>query len=72
VPGVNWIGVVIAGIVFGAIWGALFGFLGHAATRGQRDFSSVKTMEAGRYEVLVRGEFAARAAQLLTQGIYKN
>lgn len=71
VPGVNWIGVVIAGIIFGAIWGALFGFLGHAATRGQRDFSSVKTMEAGRYEVLVRGEFATRAAQLLNQGIYK-
>ncbi|BDZ52201.1 membrane protein [Frondihabitans sucicola] len=71
VPGVNWIGVVIGGIVFGAIWGALFGFLGHAATRGQRDFASVKTMEAGRYEVLVRGEFATKATQLLNESVYK-
>ena len=71
VPGVNFLGVVIAGVVFGAIWGALFGFLGHAATRGQRDFSSVKTMEAGRYEVLVRSEFATKAVQLLADGVYK-
>jgi hypothetical protein len=71
VPGVNGLGVIIAGISFGALWGALFGFVGHAATRGQRDFSSVKTMEAGRYEVLVRGQFAARASQMLTDIVYK-
>lgn len=71
VPGVSWIAVVLTAVLFGAVWGALFGFIGHAATRGQRDFASVKTMEAGRYEVLVRGEFAARAAQMLAQDIYK-
>lgn len=70
VPGVNWIGVVLGGLLFGAIWGALFGFLGHAATRGKRDFASVKTMEAGRYEVLVRGEFATKASQVLADGVY--
>lgn len=71
VPGVNWGAVVLAGIVFGAVWGALFGFLGHAATRGKRDFSSVKTMEAGRYEVLVRADVATRAAQVLAEGVYR-
>ncbi len=71
VPGINGLGVIIAGISFGALWGALFGFVGHAATRGQRDFSSVKTMEAGRYELIVRGEFAARASQMLAEIVYK-
>ena len=52
----------------GALWGALWGAVGHAATRGRRDFASVKTMEAGRYEVLVRGELSARAHQVLAQG----
>jgi hypothetical protein len=70
IPKVSFIAVIITAVVFGAVWGGVFGLIGHAATRGQRDFSSVKTMEAGRYEVLVRGEFAAKASQLLNQGIY--
>jgi hypothetical protein len=69
--GDNFFLVLIVALVLGAIWGAIFGFVGHAATRGQRDFASVKTMEAGRYEVLVRGEFAARASQMLADGVYK-
>ncbi|MCU1528846.1 MAG: hypothetical protein JWP75_2609 [Frondihabitans sp.] len=72
IPKVSFIAVIITAIVFGAVWGGIFGLIGHAATRGQRDFSSVKTMEAGRYEVLVRGEFATKASQLLSEGIYKN
>lgn len=71
IPGDNFFIVVITAVVLGAIWGALFGFVGHAATRGRRDFSSIKTMEAGRYEVLVRGEFAARASQMLADHVYK-
>lgn len=72
VGGVNPFAVILTATAFGVLWGALFGFLGHAATRGQRDFSSIKTMEAGRYEVLVRGEFATRASQVLADGVYKN
>ncbi|MGA1811115.1 general stress protein [Frondihabitans sp. 4ASC-45] len=71
VPGVQIIPALLTAIVVGALWGALFGFVGHAMTRGQRDFSSVKTMEAGRYEVLVRGEFATKAQQMLTDNVYK-
>ena len=62
------IGVLLVAVGAGALWGALWGAIGHAATRGRRDFSSVKTMEAGRYEVLVRGELAARAHQVLATG----
>jgi len=67
-PGVAFIGVLLIALGAGALWGALWGAVGHAATRGRRDFASVKTMEAGRYEVLVRGELAARAHQVLAQG----
>ncbi|RKR76556.1 general stress protein [Frondihabitans australicus] len=69
-PKDNFFGVVLTIVVIGAVWGLIFGFVGHAMTRGQRDFSSIKTMEAGRYEVLVRGEYAARATQLLSQATY--
>jgi len=52
--GANWFGVVLGGIVIGAIWGALFGYAGHAATRGRRDFSSTKTLVAMKYDVIAR------------------
>ncbi|WP_423923492.1 general stress protein [Frigoribacterium sp. 2-23] len=67
-PGAAWLGILLLAVGLGALWGALFGFVGHAAQRGRRDFSSVKTMEAGRYDVLVRGELAARAQQVMAQG----
>ncbi|WP_314036562.1 hypothetical protein [Dietzia sp. CH92] len=35
------------------MWGAIFGGIGHASTGGRRDFSSVQTMEADSYDVLV-------------------
>ncbi|WP_235477670.1 MULTISPECIES: general stress protein [unclassified Frigoribacterium] len=67
-PSDAWIGVLLVAVGLGALWGALWGFVGHKMLRGRRDFSSVRTMEAGRYEVLVRGELAARAHQTLAQG----
>src|SRR5215470_10518075 len=35
----NWLGVLIAAILIGAAWGAIFGATAHAMTRGQRDFT---------------------------------
>lgn len=67
-PSAAWIGVLLVAVGLGALWGALWGFVGHKMLRGRRDFSSVRTMEAGRYEVLVRGELAARAHRTLAQG----
>lgn len=60
-----WLGVVAAAVLIGALWGATFGFVAHAATRGQRDFASLRTLAAGWYEVTVADEHAARARQLL-------
>ena len=46
------------------MWGAIFGALGHAATRGRRDFSSVQVMEAESYDVLVEASHINQAAQV--------
>ena len=49
--------------LFGVVWA----LVGYAATRGQRDFSSVTTVVATRYEVLVEHKVAARARELLAR-----
>jgi hypothetical protein len=61
--GANWLGVVLGGIVIGAIWGGLFGYAGHAATRGRRDFSSTKTLVAMKYDVIARNGQAESAKE---------
>ncbi len=43
----------------------MWGLLGYAATRGRRDFSSVRTVVATRYEVLVEHRHLAQAKELL-------
>ena len=56
--------VVSAGL-FGALFGALWAVAGYAATRGERDFSSVKAVVATRYEVLVEHKHRERAREIL-------
>ncbi|WP_244193461.1 general stress protein [Mycobacterium nebraskense] len=36
-----WVWMLLVAAIIGAFWGAAFGFIAHASTRGQRDFSSV-------------------------------
>ena len=68
--GANWLGVVLGGIVIGAIWGGVFGYAGHAATRGRRDFSSMKTLVAMKYDVIARnGQAEAAKEGLRTAGL---
>jgi hypothetical protein len=57
--------LLLYGIVAGGLFGALMGAITHAATGGERDFSSVAGLEAERYEVVVDDELAGRAAELL-------
>lgn len=58
-----WLWVVLTAVVIGAFWGAVFGFVAHWSTRGNRDFSSRQTLEAQRYDVYVSAEHAAGAAR---------
>ncbi len=61
--GGTWVWLVLVSMVIGAFWGAVFGFVAHWSTRGQRDFSSVMTLQAQRYEVHVDQARAAQAAR---------
>jgi hypothetical protein len=65
--GPTWLGLVLGGLLIGAVWGGIYGFFAQWATRGQRDFGSVRGLVAGRYEVVVGGEQAENARSLLAR-----
>ncbi len=56
---------VLYGLIVGAISGAIFAAIGYGMSRGQRDFSSVRNMDAERYNVMVDDEVAGEAETLL-------
>jgi hypothetical protein len=60
---VTILSTALFGIVFGLVWA----LVGYAATRGRRDFSSVRVVVATRYEVLVEHKHLAKAQELLAQ-----
>ena len=66
VIGPEWIAVTLTAVVIGAISGAIFGFVAHWTTHGQRDFASASAVVADRYDVAVTDAYSERAAQLLS------
>jgi hypothetical protein len=67
----GWFGLILTGLVIGAVWGALFGYLGHAAMRGQRDFASTQALVASRYDVVARdGQADAARAVMRKAGLH--
>src|SRR4051794_16951715 len=58
---------ILSTMLFGALFGVVWAVLGFAATRGQRDFSSVSRIVATRYEVLVEHKLATQGRELLAQ-----
>ncbi|WP_375481585.1 general stress protein [uncultured Jatrophihabitans sp.] len=63
-----WAGLLLVGAAIGAVWGAVFGYLGHAATRGTRDFASARTLTAARYDIVARNGYADAARSGLDTG----
>ena len=63
----SWWGVLIASVLIGALWGAVFGSIAHAMTGGRRDFTSRSSLQAGQYVVMADPDYAAQARQLLTR-----
>lgn len=57
--------IILYGLVIGAILGAVLGAVLHAATGGERDFTSTPAMQADRYDVMVDADVADRASELL-------
>jgi hypothetical protein len=62
-----WFAVILVGAALGAAWGAIFGAVAHAATRGQRDFSSVRTLAASHYDLVARTVPVDQAKNMLRQ-----
>lgn len=60
-----WLPTVLGGVAIGIVFGIVSGAIGYAATRGQRDFSSVQKVVATKHEVLVEHKHLATGQQLL-------
>ena len=65
--GPAFLGVVLYGLVAGAHLRRDLRRVTQAAQGGRRDFASVQTMQAERYELQVDHEVSARAKQLLAE-----
>ena len=63
----NAFGQIVSTMLFGALFGLIWALVGYAATRGQRDFSSVTQVVATKYEVLVEHKLLLKAQELLAQ-----
>ncbi len=57
--------IIASTMLFGAVFGVVWGLAGYLATRGRRDFTSVSQVVATRYEVLVEHKYAEQGRQIL-------
>lgn len=62
-----WWRVLIAAIIIGAAWGAIFGGVAHAATGGRRDFSSRTSLHANKYALNVGEDHLDEARLMLNR-----
>jgi hypothetical protein len=58
---------IVSTMLIGALFGVIWALVGYGLTRGQRDFSSITSVVATKYEVLVEHKVAAQARELLAQ-----
>lgn len=66
--GSGWGVSVLLTVLLGAAFWVILGVISFAAQRGRRDFTSVSTFVAARYDVVVRGDLAQSARQAV-QGL---
>ena len=59
----RFLGVLLYGLVAGTVFGAIFGAIGQSTQGGRRDFASIQSMQAERYELQVDHEVSAKAKQ---------
>jgi len=65
--GHSFLAAAATGAALGAGWGAIFGYLAHARTKGQRDFSSVRALAATHYDLIAREGTVDRARFMLSE-----
>jgi hypothetical protein len=66
-PLVSAMSLALWGLVLGAVIGALVSVISYAATAGRRDFTSVGTMQAAQYNILIDADVADAAQRLLAR-----
>ncbi len=66
-PDQGTLGLVAAGLFYGLLFGAIFGFTGHAVTRGKRDFTSRSKIVSSRYEISCTWAEADRGREVLAR-----
>ncbi len=64
-PLVSGLALAFYGMLLGAVVGSIIGTIAHAATGGQRDFRSFRTLDAARYDVVADAEVADEARVVL-------
>jgi hypothetical protein len=65
--GHSFLAVAATGAALGVLWGAAFGYVAHARTRGQRDFSSMRQLVATHYDLIARESTVDRARTILSE-----
>jgi hypothetical protein len=65
--GHSFLAVAATGAALGVAWGAIFGYVAHAGTKGQRDFSSVRGLVATHYDLIAREGTVDRARSMLSE-----
>jgi hypothetical protein len=71
-PLVSGLVLALSAALFGAVLGAVIGAITHAMSGGERDFSAVSGMQAGRYDVVVDAEVADDARTRLGSAALRN
>ena len=61
----NVLAVMVSALAYGAIFGAAFGFVSHAMSGGERDFTSRSKIVASSYEIRCTWAEADRAREIL-------
>ena len=65
--GHSFLAVAATGAALGVAWGAIFGYVAHTSTKGQRDFSSVRGLVATQYDLIAREGTVDRARTMLSE-----
>jgi hypothetical protein len=65
-PRAALLAVAATGAALGVAWGAIFGYVAHAGSKGQRDFSSVRGLVATHYDLIAREGTVDRARTMLS------
>jgi hypothetical protein len=65
--GPDFLGLLAYVVVGGAVFGAMFGAIVHAAQGGRRDFASIAETHAERYELQADEDVADEARRALEQ-----